>query len=86
MGNSTVHSLFFGGTILTSKQPAIPGYQNITLDGSIITLYSSNITCHNSFVTFDGSLLRILFLAHMALLHWQPIPHQHIIDFLGKSL
>ena len=26
-------------------------------------------------------MLRTLFSPHMALLHWQPIPHQHIIDF-----
>ena len=27
------------------------------------------------------SMLRSLFLPHMALLHWQPMPHQYIIDF-----
>ena len=32
------------------------------------------------------SLLRTIFSAHMALLHWQPMPHQHIIDFLGKYI
>ena len=31
-------------------------------------------------------LLRTIFSAHVALLHWQPMPHQHIIDFLGKSI
>ena len=25
--------------------------------------------------------LRTLFLPHMALLHWQPMPHQYIIEF-----
>ena len=31
-------------------------------------------------------MLRTVFLAYVALLHWQPIPHQYIIDFLGKSI
>ena len=26
------------------------------------------------------------FSVHIALLYWQLMPHQHIIDFLGKSL
>ena len=34
----------------------------------------------------EGLMLMTVFSAHVALLHWQPMPHQHIIDFLGKSL
>ena len=37
-GNFIVFPFFFGGTILTSMQPVISGYQNITFDNSIITL------------------------------------------------
>ena len=29
----------------TSKQPALPGYQNITFDGTILILCNTNITC-----------------------------------------
>ena len=36
--------------------------------------------CHIPF------LLRTVFSAHVALLHWQPMLHQYIIDFLGKSI
>ena len=31
-------------------------------------------------------VLRTVFSVHVALLHWQPMPHQYIIDFLGKSI
>ena len=56
MGNSTVPPPKKMGTVPTNKQPAILGYQNITFDSFILTLYSSNITCDDSFVTFGGSL------------------------------
>ena len=26
------------------------------------------------------------FLTHVALLHWQPMPHQYIIEFLDKPI
>ena len=67
--NSTVFLLlffFFFSTVLTSKQPAIPSYQNITFDDFILTLCNSNITFDNSFVTFgfffltfDGFILTL---------------------------
>ena len=57
MGNSSVPSLFLGGMVPTTKQPAIPGYQNITFDGTIITLCSTNITYNCTFVTFGSSLI-----------------------------
>ena len=31
-------------------------------------------------------VLMTLVSAHVTLLHWQPMPHQHIIDFLVKSI
>ena len=52
IGNSTVPSLFLGGTIPTSRQPTISGYQNITFNGIILILCSTNITCDYTFVTF----------------------------------
>ena len=33
------------------------------------------------FAIINIYLLRTVFSAHMALLHWQPMPHQHIIIF-----
>ena len=60
MGNSTVPPPKKMGTVPTSKQPTILGYQNITFDSFILILYSSNITCDDSFVTFGGSLIFFL--------------------------
>ena len=37
-------------------------------------------------INYTNSVLRTVFSAHVALLHWQPMPHQYIIDFLGKSI
>ena len=51
---------FFLGTVLTSRQPAILGYQNITFDRYILILCNSNITCDSSFVTFGGFLIFFL--------------------------
>ena len=69
--NSTVFLLFFFlSTVLTSKQPAIPSYQNITFDDSILTLCNSNITFDNSFVTFGFffSLHLTVLFSHCAVL------------------
>ena len=44
------------GTVPTSRKFAIPSYQILIFDGSILTLCSSNIICDSSFLTFDGSL------------------------------
>ena len=65
MGNSTVPPPKKMGTVLTSKQPAILGYQNITFDSSILTLYSSNITCDDTFVTFGGFLFFFFFFSQL---------------------
>ena len=35
---------------------------------------------------FDMVLVKTLFWAHVALLHWQPMSYQHIINFLGISI
>ena len=56
IGNSTISPKKRDCTVSTSRQPTILGYQILTFDGSILTLYSSNITCKISFVTFGGSL------------------------------
>ena len=65
--NSTVPP-FFWDTVPTSRQPAIPGYQNITFDDSIIKLCNSNITVTVLllhllvplfFLTFNGSILTL---------------------------
>ena len=52
--------IFLVGTLSTSRQPTISGYQNITFDGFILTLCSSNIICNSSFVTFADSLIFFL--------------------------
>lgn len=31
-------------------------------------------------------VLKTLFSVHVALPHWQPMPHQYFIDFLDKSI
>ena len=56
------YPLFFwrGGTVSISRQPAIPGYQNITFDGTILTLCSAKITCNCTFVTVGSSLIFFL--------------------------
>ena len=46
--------------VLTSRQLVIPCYQNITFNGIILKLYSTNITCDCTFVTFSGSLIYFL--------------------------
>ena len=56
MGNSTVPPKK-GGTVPTSRQPAISCYQILTFDGSMLTLCSFNIICDSSFDTFGGSLI-----------------------------
>ena len=56
MGNSTISPKKRDCTVSTSRQPTILGYQILIFDGSILTLYSFNITCKISFVTFGGSL------------------------------
>ena len=55
-----LYPIFFWDTVLTSKRPTILGYQNITFDSFILILCSSNITCNNSFVIFDESLIFFL--------------------------
>ena len=49
--------IFLGGYVPIRKQPAISGYQNIIFDGTIFTLYSTNIICYYTFVTFNGFLI-----------------------------
>ena len=44
-----------GDTVPTSRQPIIPGYQNITFDGTMLTLCSTNITYDWTFVIFGAS-------------------------------
>ena len=51
---------FLGSTVPISRQPVIPGYQNIIFDDFILTLCNFNITYDNSFVTFNGSLIFFL--------------------------
>ena len=61
MCNSIVHSVFFFlDTVPTSRQPAIPDYQNIKFGGFILTLCSSNTTHDSSFVTFNDCLIFFL--------------------------
>ena len=51
---------FLGSTVPISRQPVIPGYQNIIFNDFILTLCNSNITYDSSFVTFNGSLIYFL--------------------------
>ena len=59
---------YFWDMVPASRQPAIPGYQNITFDGSIIKLCNSNITVTVLllhllvplfFLTFNGFILTL---------------------------
>ena len=62
-GNSCVFPplfFFFFAVFTTNRQFAIPGYQNITFNGIILKLCSTNITCDCIFVTFSGSLIYFL--------------------------
>ena len=43
--------------IPTNRQPTILGYQNITFEGTIFILCSTNITCDCNFVRFGSSLI-----------------------------
>ena len=45
-----------------------------------------NLTLGDDQNNHSQYLLRTVFSTHKELLHWQPMPHQHIIDFLGKSI
>ena len=67
MGNSTISPQKMDCTVSTSRQPTILGYQILTFDGSILTLYGSNITCKISFVTFGGSLTFFLIFNYFIL-------------------
>ena len=67
MGNSTISPKKRDCTVSTSRQPTILGYQILTFDGSILTLYGSNITCKISFVTFGGSLTFFLIFNYFIL-------------------
>ena len=76
------YSLYFlGGTVPTSRQHIIPGYQILTFDGFIFILCSSNITYDSPFVKFGSSLIFSniwRFYPHIVLFHhhiWQYFCH-----------
>ena len=69
----------FWDMVLTSKQLAILGYQNITFDGTILILFNTNITCDCIFVIFDGSLL--FFSYSMVSFLYCAVPTSHVTVF-----
>ena len=88
--------IFLVGTLSTSRQPTISGYQNITFDGFIITLCSSNIICNSSFVTFADSLIfflifdstfptfSVFFFSHLTILSFDyAVPTSHMTILLS---
>ena len=55
------------------RQPAILSYQNITFDGTILTLCSTDITCDCTFFTFGGSFI----FSHIWWYHSHIMQYQH---------
>ena len=62
------YSFFFLG-----RQPAILSYQNITFDGTILTLCSTDITCDCTFFTFGGSFI----FSHICWFYHHIVQFQH---------